>query len=83
MTVASGLSHMLKSMFDIDPEEMKVAVNTFQNMIREIQTHLLNIEREQVRQGALLDQMNGGSHEHDAGSLGRNGDAIVKPRTGA
>jgi hypothetical protein len=82
MTVASGISHMLKSMFDIDPEEMKAAVNGFQTVMREIQTHLMTIEREQARQGALLDrihQMNGGLPNEHAGSLGGNGREIVKP----
>jgi hypothetical protein len=63
--IESGMNHLMKSM-NIDPEQMKAAVLGFQTVMQEIQTHLLAIEREQARQGAILEKLSG---EHN-GTLG-------------
>jgi hypothetical protein len=71
-TISSGLANMMKSMFNIDPAEMQAAAVGFQTVMTDIQQHLLVIEKEQARQGAIIDrihQMNGGLPNEHSGTV--------------
>lgn len=76
--VQSGIQHLIRSInpdelmkaMNIDPAMMKEAVNGFGSVMKEIQTHLLAIEREQARQGAILEKLTGDDHEQHARGLG-------------
>lgn len=78
----AGIQQFLKSVLNIDPEQMQLAMTSFQNCMTEIQQHLLAIEQEQRRQAAVLDrihQLSGGLAHVNEG-IGRPGDGFGSAR---
>ena len=82
--VQSGLMTMCKSLFNIDPEEMKQAMVVFQNMVGDIQIKLTAIHNEQVAIRAMLERMDnrigglddGDGNRRQVDGLGKPGDGV-------
>jgi hypothetical protein len=82
--IQSGLMNMCKSLFNIDPEEMRHGMVVFQNLIGEIHLGIKAIREEQAALRALLERMDNriGGLDGDDGA-GRSDEGARRESSGA